>query len=72
MTLLLRVLGPALTLLAALVLVTVFRGLWRAQRHLQSVGINGAIPLGPGPRAIVFLWMAAFLIGLALTVYAYS
>jgi hypothetical protein len=40
------------------------------QRNLQRAGINEPIPLGRA-RFVIWAWMAALLIGLALAILSY-
>jgi hypothetical protein len=67
----LRIVGPLLTILSAVVLAIALNGLWKAQRYLQANGINQPIPLDNRARLIVWAWTAAFFAGIALTILAY-
>lgn len=63
--------GVIVTVLSAVVLSIIFRTMWRAMRELQSHGINEPIPLNLKARAIIWAWLAAFIVGVAMIGLSY-
>jgi len=67
----LRIIGFLLFALSSVVLFIMLRGLWNAQRHLSSQGINQPIPLKLKAQIVVWAWALGLVVGITLVVLSY-